>query len=371
MQYLFSPTSRRDVYMNVNVDTSMMIYIVGLAWVFLLAEWLDTLFHLFTLKSKIVPADLNLGQRDAVLTFAQNLRGKNALACRTRRLLTAWAQGWKPGEVAQLSAQQHTRALSKTVGVGFFLTLVMVADLLLNHTAISAIGMAVVGGTLFIRILLLGCVDACIEHNILTRLPATIPGTAMTAAELATALGGSIESAFKNYVPNADKMAAAVNDASERARKAASESAETLAKRIREEQSAAVEKWIAQTKEISAGIATSQKNLEKLASQISTSFQGGTEKLQNALTQQSKHLETTTGAWHDKLKTSLGDHATNLANANKALADQLSKIMTLEKEIQQRACSLRISIGYFLMEILRRVPNLKRRGFFALLKRNT
>ena len=63
--------------------------------------------------------------------------------------------------------------------------------------------------------LLLSSVDRYIECRILARLPANIPQTAMTATELADALGTSIQSAFKNYVPQVDQVASAMRTAVE------------------------------------------------------------------------------------------------------------------------------------------------------------
>lgn len=151
-----------------------------------------------------------------------------------------------------------------------------------------------------------------------------VAGTSMTAKELAQELGGSIDSAFKNYVPQPDKLAAAVTSAVEQSVKKASEGVDALHKNMLAGQTQVAEKWAGHEKATTAALETAKKGLDEAAGKLST-----------ALANHAQQLEKAEAAGRDQLKNLLTQHAESVQKAGQAIAGQLDKIMALEKDIQQ------------------------------------
>ncbi|HEY8241181.1 MAG TPA: hypothetical protein VIH35_07035 [Kiritimatiellia bacterium] len=333
-----------------------MTWVVGLAWAFILSQWLDLLRQLVSIKASVIPADLNLGDRAAVTKHIESLSGGSILATRVRALLTGWSQGWLPSEVVDLAAAQAARDSNRLRAAALFVLLVFAAAVARSDQAeLAWTGIAALGATLFALGLVHARIDSFIEKNLLTRLPAHLPGTAMTAAELAQSLGGAINEAFKNHVPQPDKMAAAVTGAVDNFRKATVETLETVHKKLAESQTALLQKWTDQEKQTAAGLDTARKALESLTAAFAASQSTGAEKMDKALTHHVQQLEkatgveklqaalthhvqqlekATTGA-NEKASSAMASHADNLAKASQAIASQLDKIMSLEKDIQK------------------------------------
>ncbi len=321
--------------MNFEVSTGMDV-IVGLAWVFIAIQWLDILRQLASLKSDVVPADLNLGERDAVKKHIEILSGNSVVAKRARGLLTGWSNGWLPSEVVELAELQGTRDLNHLRGGGLFVLLILAASIpLCAQVELAWIGIGALGATLFAKGLVYLRIDGFIERNLLIRLPAHLPGTAMTAAELAAQLGAAINDAFKNNIPQPDKMAAAVNASVENFRKASLESLESLQKKLGDSQGAMIDKWTTHEKQTAGNLEGAKKALESLAASFSSGQSTGVEKLQAALAAHVQQLEKITTASNAQAQGSMSTHAEQLSKASQAIASQLEKIMTLEKDIQK------------------------------------
>lgn len=194
------------------------------------------------------------------------------------------------------------------------------SDILILVTAIASVANAII---LVLVLLKIG--------------PATgkIAGTSMTAKELAQELGGSIESAFKNYVPQPEKLAAAVTGAVEQSVKKASEGVDALHKNMVASQTQTAEKWAAHEKGTVASLEAAKKALDESAGKLGSALSGATDKLQAALTGHAQQLEKAESAGRDQLKSLLTQHADSLQKASQAIAGQLDKIMALEKDIQQ------------------------------------
>jgi hypothetical protein len=313
-----------------------MTWVVWFAWAFIVMQWLDVLRQLGSIKQSVVPPELNLGDRAAVTAHIQSLSGQSSLVSRVRALLTGWSQGWLPSEVVDLAAAQGDRESNRYRAATLFAILVFAAAVARSDDPeLAWIGIAAVGATMFARGMVTARIDSFIENHLLTRLPAHLPGTAMTAAELAQSLGGAINEAFKNHVPQPDKMAAAITGSVENFRKATVETLETVQKKLAESQSALLQKWTEQEKQAVTSLDATRKALESLSSSFATSQSSGADKLQSVLTQHVQQLEKATTAANEKSNNSMASHADHLAKASQAIASQLDKIMALEKDIQK------------------------------------
>ncbi len=202
--------------------------------------------------------------------------------------------------------------------------------------------------------------------KLVNQLAEKIPGTDMTAKELAGELGGSIDQAFSNYVPKPEQLASALKEAVETAGNAQRAEAEKLSKAIAESASALKEAVEAAGKtqrdeaeklnqafaESAAGVkdglaAAGQSAAEPLqkantalkeaAESVSGSIGAAAEKLQAVLGGHAQEVQNALqgvgGAWRDEISGALSEHAQKLSEANNQLAAQLEQIATLEKEI--------------------------------------
>ena len=327
-----------------NIDaTAAMTWVVGFAWAFIALQWFDILRQMASLKPDVIPADLNLGERDAVKKHIDILVGTSLVARRARALLAGWVQGWLPSEVVGLSASQSARDANRLRAAGLFMLLVLAACVTQSEQAsVAWIGIAALGATIFAKGLVLNRVDSFLEDNLLTRLPAHLPGTAMTAAELATQLGNAINEAFKNNVPQPDKMAAAVNASVENFRKASLESLESLQKKLGDSQAAMIDKWTAHEKQTSTNLEGAKKALESLAASFSSGQSTGVEKLQAALASHVQQLEKVTTASNAQAQGSMSTHAEQLKKAFESLASTLSSGQAAGAEKLQAALAAHV-----------------------------
>lgn len=145
--------------------------------------------------------------------------------------------------------------------------------------------------------------------------PAAAP--AVDAQELAGALGGSIENAFREFIPQPDKMSAAVSTVMAQAGQKATEGVTAAGRSLDD----------AATK--LAGALTAH------AQQIEKADTASREQLKALLTAHADNLQKSTAASNEQLKLLLGSHADSLQKATATLATQLDKITSLQKDIQQ------------------------------------
>lgn len=118
---------------------------------------------------------------------------------------------------------------------------------------------------------------------------------AVDAQELAGALGGSIENAFREFVPQPDKMSAALSSVLSQASLKATE-----------------------------GVSVAGRSLDEAATKLST-----------ALATHTQQLEKSAAADREQLKALLAAHADSLQKTTATLATQLDKISSLQRDIQQ------------------------------------
>lgn len=190
----------------------------------------------------------------------------------------------------------------------------------------------------------------------------TLPGTVITVEELSGAIGAAIDQAFKNYIPQPDKMASAVKSAvadagrdlssqlqagakefgtQVAAFKAAAEKLESALKTHVEKMSSAVtdaskgagdalaEKLKSGAKALEASIGS----LDSSAGKIDSALKNHTAELQKTLADSSRKMETTAASMKDALQPVLNAHAENLKQATQAVAEKLKEITGLQKQI--------------------------------------
>lgn len=134
------------------------------------------------------------------------------------------------------------------------------------------------------------------------RLAEQIPGTGMTAKELAGELGGSIQSSFQQFMPQPEKVSGAISSSVETSVKAALGQVESLHKKLLDAQDAVLDKWSAHEKNTTTGLGAITKALDDNAKSLAAA---------------------------------LKDHAEKTAKASEQLSAQLDKISAIGKEIDK------------------------------------
>lgn len=288
----------------------LLSFCLGLVWAYLFVQWVSLATEMFSLFTDPVPLSLELGRRDEVRDHLAKLNARQPFTLRARRLLEAWTTGWSPRQVAELALFQSRRARSPmAAGTTFVVLLVFVCYVLGGNLWLTWGALVVLAITILARLNLCDRIDSYLEANLLTRLSANVPPTAATAAELAEALGGSIKTAFQNYIPQPEKMALAIQAAVENASRTIAVDIEKLNRSLAENQSSLADRMTQAAKESSARMSEVEKVLANAAKEMAS------------------------GAWVVTLKGALTEHAEQLQGASQALADQLAKIQELEKGI--------------------------------------
>lgn len=190
-------------------------------------------------------------------------------------------------------------------------------------------------GVLTLLVLVIALVKIGALSKVVARLSDQIPGTGMTAKELATELGGAIETSFQKYMPQPEKMAGAISSSLEQAVKKTSADVEGLHKKLLEGQDAVLSKWVAHEKSAGAGLEAISKAMEVANQQLASGLSGGSQKMQASLDDGSKKLAESLGSLATKLETTLKDHAEKTAAASAQLSAQLDMISALGKDIEK------------------------------------
>ncbi|HBA83393.1 MAG TPA: hypothetical protein DCZ95_04780 [Verrucomicrobia bacterium] len=335
---------------------------------FLSLQWIDLTGQSLSLIANPLPLDTELADRGSLHERMARL-ARGPIHHRLRNLLSTWVQGWDPRTVIDLASYQSSRARRTIVSeVVFMFILVVVANVLggLDRIAIAAI--AVLGLTLAARQALNGGIDAYVESHVLARLPANLPHTSMTAAELAAALGGSIENSFKKYIPQPADMTQAIRHGIEEANLQFTGQIKTLHDALLQNQTVIVQTWANAAKTTTHELRDVEKALATVVSDLTGGLHTNAEKMQHIMTHhtqeiqkvfaevgsQLKHnnvdgaaqLQTAlkthvdlfsqnNGAWAKQLQSVLGEHVSTLDTATKALVGQLDQIASLSKNIEQ------------------------------------
>jgi hypothetical protein len=322
-------------------------YGLGLVWAYLLIQWVDMLGEALSFHRNPVPLLLDLGDREVVRAHLGKVKGGQLLARRARNLLQAWTLSWNPTQMVELASFQSRQAARPLRAGSVFAAMLLFVCYQLNANPwLTWGGIGLLGLTVFARQILVQRIDEYLESHLLTRLPAHFPGTAMTAADLAGALGGSIHAAFKDHVPQPEQTAAAMKAAVEDVVKNVASEVAKLEKTLVSSQASLVEKW----SHASSMTTTDLKNVEKALATVVTDLTGGlsnnAEKLKTMFSSHTHDMDSSLSgaveeigkagaAWGGHLKGVTGEHAEKLQAATQAIAAQLDKIMALEQDIQK------------------------------------
>ncbi len=196
-----------------NIDVTMIIKVaVAFAWVFMVLQVLNAIRQVLGAKAADLPQDLNLADREAVKAAAGKLTGSDMTQSRMRALLATWANTGNRSDVVQLSQVQSARGESQSRSALFLALLLLLVGAMQagEFQKLAGIGLGFVGVMYFVSLFVLGKIDAAIERGLIAKLPGQIEGSTLTADALAEKLGGAIDKAFRNYIPQPDRLATAI-----------------------------------------------------------------------------------------------------------------------------------------------------------------
>lgn len=183
-------------------------------------------------------------------------------------------------------------------------------------------------GVATLLVLILAVVKIAALSKTIDRLSDQIPGTGMTAKELADELGGSIEQAFKQYVPQPEQLAGTLKEAVEGANRQQVQELERILKAFSESLTT-----------MSEPIEASRKALTEAANGLTSGVDASTEKLQSVFNGHAAEVQNALqgvgGEWREQLAGTLADHAQKITEANNALGVQLEKIAGLQGDIEK------------------------------------
>jgi hypothetical protein len=302
---------------------------LGFAGAYLLLLWGRIMADSLSFSTDPIPASLSVAEREAVREQAAKLSGRGGPVARARNLLVAWSLEWNPRPIIVLATFQSTQARAALYGGAIATAVLLFAGGTLGagaRVALSWVGFAVLGVALLARQNQLSRMDGYLESRLLTRLPGNIPQTAMTAADLAAALGASIRSAFKDNVPQPEQAAAAMKEAVESVVKNVANEMAKLEKAGSTVASSLTDGLNANTEKMKALLAAHTQGIDKVIGGILA-------KLPAALERHADLVGHAGDGWGKQLGKVFDQHAGNIQAANETVAAQLAKIAELEKEV--------------------------------------
>ncbi|MFH0878959.1 MAG: hypothetical protein V2A34_04535 [Lentisphaerota bacterium] len=347
--------------------------IIAFAWGFvcscLFLNWVDVIGQLYSLSTNPIPEELDLADRGQIKVYADGIKSSQPLMVRMRNLLETWAQSSAGGPVMALAAFQSSRWRHVMISEFVFCFILLLFTLFqgCNSTLVWA-GIAALALTVVIRQSVNDKVDQYVENRLLARLPGNLPQTAMTAGELAGALGVQIEKAFRDYIPQPEQLAAALKAGAEECNQAVIREIKDLHKVLLESQTVVVQTWTEASRttttelrdvekalatvvaDLTGGLKANAANLGEVlihhtqglkaalmdaGEQIKKSQAGGATQLQEVLSNYATMLNQSSGTWSSQLKTVLSEHVATLDTATQSLAGQLQKITELAAGIEQ------------------------------------
>jgi DNA anti-recombination protein RmuC len=165
------------------------------------------------------------------------------------------------------------------------------------------------------------------------------PAPVVDAQELAGALGSSIESAFRDFVPQPDKMSAALSGVVTQAAVKANEGVASAGKAMDDAAAKLSNALGTHAQQVEKIETASREQLKTLLTQHADSLQksntSGADQLKLLLATHADSIQKSTTAGHDQLKALLTSHADSLQKATATLAAQLDKVAQLEQDIKQ------------------------------------
>jgi len=297
--------------------------LLGLAWAILLLQWLDLLVQNLGFSSQLLPASLNLADREAVQEHVSKLSPSRQLSARTRNLLASWSKGATPQQVIELAAFQSRKALQPVRAATIFAVVLVIASIYASHLSVAAwAAVVVLALTVYSRLNLLNRIDSYLEENLLSRLPATLGNSSLTANDLGNNLAHAVQDAFKQHVPQPEKMAEAIRGAVTEVSKKTSEVVTQL-----------------------------QDVLGKLTSQTQEKTSTWAADVQKALASHASQVGGVGTTWSQQVATVLSQHSDKLQETNQQIADILSQHVTLLQQANQQMASLLSDHGKSLKSV--------------------
>ena len=347
--------------------------IIAFAWGFvgscLFLNWVDVIGQLYTLNTRPIPEDLDLADRGRVGEIVEAMSSMQPVIVRIRNLLNAWAQSCEPRQVMALAAFQSSRWRHVMVSEFVFcFILLLFANFQGGSSTLVWTGIAVLALTVVIRQAVNDKVEQYVESRLLARLPGNLPQTAMTAHELAGALGAQIDKAFHDYIPQPERLTAALKAGIEESNNVIIEQVKNLQQTLLDNQTAIVQTWASASKttttelrdvekalatvvtDLTGGLkhSTEQLNkvlanhaieLEKALSETSTLLKhsqvDGVAQLQGVFDQYAQQLQQSGGNWSGQIKGVLDSHVGMYQQATQNLMVQLEKISGLAADIEK------------------------------------
>jgi len=320
----------QDVIRNVSL---------GFVWAFILLQWVDIIGQAVALLSDPVGKDLNMADRSAVTEKADGMRRNPEVVGRSANLLQAWGGALNPQALIELAAFQSSRSRKPVLSGTVFGFVVLYALGLSASSSVIIWGAGVLLGlTLLVKLSLLSRVDAYLESRVLSRLPGNLPNTAMTADELAGAIGGSIEKAFDQYIPKPDAMASAIQGGIEDASKAIAAQGAAVASALEGVQSG----FQGGVEEASKAIAAQGAAVASALEGVPTGFVGSLEGVQSGFVGslegvRSGLVGSFSGAGKEaveQLNAALASQSERLESTSQSLVSQIEKLVDVEKNIE-------------------------------------
>lgn len=332
-------------------------FCAGFGWAYIFLQLFEVAGEALALVRDPLPPELDPADRDAVAAQLEKIKGRHHVTTRARHLLRSWLQTGDARMVLELAALQG-RASARPVVVGgvFGVLMFLVAAFLYADPWLTWGGLAVLALVLFTRQTFLMQIDLYVEARLLSRLPAQIPQTAMTAKELAAALGEHIRSAMREVIPDPTATGEAMKSAALQVVEQTRSEIEKLQQAFVQNQSALVEKWSkfaettnADLKNIEKSLSTTvndlttglAKSAEKLASlfdghnkDFAQSVQQMAEKLDAVLKHHAEAVQAGGGDWSERIKAALTESLAKFEESQQALSAQLEKIVALQQSIE-------------------------------------
>ncbi len=332
-------------------------FCAGFGWAFIFLQLFEVAGEALALLRDPLPAELEVADRSAMAAHMDKLKGQHHVTTRIRRMLNTWIQTGDARTVMEL-ANLQSRAASRPVLVGavFGVLMFLVAAFLYADPWLTWGGLAVLALVLFTRQTFLVQLDLYIETRLLARLPAQIPQTAITAKELAAALGGELRAGLREALPDPQRVGDAMKSAVEQAVGQTRGEIEKLQQAFVQNQTALVEKWTRSAETTTSDL----KNVEKALSTIVNDLTGGlgktseklsalldghnkefrqsvqqmVERLDAVLKQHAEMVQAGGGDWGERIRTAMADALGKFEESQRALAAQLDKIAALQQSIE-------------------------------------
>lgn len=342
---------------------------LGLSWAYLFLEWVAMIGESLALAGDPIPDSLNVADRAAVRERMDSLKRGNLISERVHQLMASWCNGGDAATTADLAAMQSTAARAPMrIGIAFIILLLIPAMGLYENPLLTWSVLIVLALTVLARQVLLDRIDAYLMGRLLSRLPSNIPQTAMTAADLAEALGGAINKAFKDHVPQPEETANAMKNAVAGVVNDVARQVEKMETTLAKNQSELVGKWMDAATTTTTDLKSAEKALSAVVNDLTGGLSSNMDKMKVAFSAHTHDLDKAMGTlagrvkemqsveltklqealegsvaqigkagenWGTQLQTVLSESINRMTTASQNLADQLGKIAVLEADIEK------------------------------------